>query len=54
MYNWGFYEDRDVSNNPICPFLAIYTCFLHVFLLSITIVFSKVSTIDSDSKNLDR
>ena len=37
-----------------CPFLAIYTRFLHVFLLSITIVFSKLSTIDSDSKDLDR
>ena len=42
MYNWGFQEDRDISNNPICSFLAIYACFLHVFLLAITIVFQKL------------
>ena len=62
MCKWGLQEeDLDMSNHQIatctfifCPFLAIYTWFLHVFLLSITIIFSKVSTIDSDSKILDR
>ena len=33
--------------------LLRFAAFLHVFLLSITIILSKVSTIDSDSKNLD-
>ena len=35
-------------------YFGLFDSFSHVFLLSITIGFSEVSTIDSDSKILER